>query len=86
MSSETPSDTQVAPVSVVPSAADLSHDPSYIEYATRMLGDSELTDGLRAPQLAQLATIGEARSYGPRELICDEQEHSDELYIVQDGA
>lgn len=81
MSSETPPE----PASVVPNAAALRHDPAYIDYATRMLGAAELTDRLRATELAQLATIGEARSYGPYELICDEQERSDELYIVQDG-
>ena len=82
MSSETPPG---AP-SAVPSADALSHDPAYIDYATRMLGAAELTDGLRATELAQLAAIGVARSFGPHERICDEQERSDELYIVQDGA
>lgn len=86
MSSETSPDAQPQPAPAVPNAAALLHDPSYIEYATRMLGDAELAEGLRATELAQLATIGEARSYGPHELICDEQERSDELYIVQDGA
>jgi hypothetical protein len=86
MTSDSLPETSGDAAPVLPSDAALSHDPAYIDYATRMLGDAELTDGLRAPQLARLATIGAARSYGPHELICDEQERSDELYIVQDGA
>jgi CRP-like cAMP-binding protein len=85
MSSDSPADTPLGSAPAVPDAAALSSDPAYIDYAARMLGSSELTDGLRPPQLAQLATIGAARSYGPHELICDEQERSDELYVVQQG-
>jgi CRP-like cAMP-binding protein len=85
MTSDSLPETSGDAAPVLPGDAALSHDPAYIDYATRMLGDAELTDGLRAPQLARLATIGAARSYGPHELICDEQERSDELYIVQDG-
>jgi CRP-like cAMP-binding protein len=72
--------------SAVPSAAELRHDPAFIEYATSMLGDAEITDGLRATQLASIAAIGQVRSYSRHDLICDEHERSDELYIVQEGS
>ncbi|GAB4167358.1 MAG: hypothetical protein Fur005_28660 [Roseiflexaceae bacterium] len=64
---------------------DLTKDPSFIEHAVRVLGDSELTYGLDRQQLAQLATIAELRSYRPDELICREHELSDELYIIESG-
>ena len=74
------------PEGIVPSPAALSQDPTFIEYAARILGNSELADGLSPKQLAQLAAIGEMRSYKGGELICDEHERSDELYLVEAGA
>ncbi len=64
----------------------LSQDPAFVEFAARALADSELADGLSRDQMAQLALIGKVRSYASGELICDEHELTDELYIVESGA
>jgi CRP-like cAMP-binding protein len=70
----------------VPTSAALSHDPAFVEFATQVLGDCEMADGLAPVQMAQLATIGQMRTYSAGDLICDEHERSDELYIVGTGA
>ena len=71
---------------MLPNPATLSRDPAFIEFAHQMLGNSELADGLSPEQLARVAAIGEMRTYEPGELICDEHERGDELYIVEAGA
>jgi len=71
---------------MLPDAALLSGDPMFVEFAHQMLGDSELAHGLSPAQLARVATIGEVRAYEPGDLICDEHERGDELYIVEAGA
>lgn len=69
----------------MPDADDLIIDPAFIEHAARMFGDSELADGLQPVQIARLATIAEIRAYRPGDLVCDEHERSDELYIIESG-
>jgi NTE family protein len=71
---------------IIPDLTAISHDPAFVEFATQALGGSELADGLAPNQLAQLATIGEMRSYNAGDLICDEHERSDELYIIGGGS
>src|SRR5690349_19762724 len=71
---------------VVPDPATLSRDPAFIEFAHQVLGNSELADGLLPEQLARVAAIGEMRTYEPGELVCDEHQRGDELYIVEAGA
>jgi CRP-like cAMP-binding protein len=71
---------------IIPDLTAISRDPAFIEFATQALGGSELADGLAPNQLAQLATIGEMRSYNAGDLICDEHERSDELYIIGGGS
>jgi CRP/FNR family cyclic AMP-dependent transcriptional regulator len=71
---------------IVPDSNALSRDPAFIEFAQQVLGGSEIADGLSAEQMARLATIGQMRSYDNGDLICDEHERSDELYIVGSGA
>jgi len=70
---------------IVPNSNTLSQDPNFIEFAAQMLGNSELADGLAPEQLARLAAIGQVRQYGAGDLICDEHERSDELYLVETG-
>jgi CRP-like cAMP-binding protein len=70
----------------VPTSAALADDPAFIEFATQVLGDSEMADGLSPAQMARLATIGQMRSYSADDLICDEHERTDELYIVESGS
>jgi len=70
---------------VIPDSAALSHDPAFIAFAARALGGSELTDGLTDQQIASLASIGQLRQYAPADLICDEHERTDELYVVEAG-
>jgi len=72
--------------SMMPNSSALSSDPAFIEFAHQMLGDSELADGLSPEQVARIAAIGEVRSYGEGDLICDEHERSDELYVISGGA
>lgn len=74
------------PAGIVPPPSTLIQDPTFIEFAARILGDSELADGLSPAQLGRLAAIGEMRAYGDGDLICDEHERSDELYLVEAGA
>jgi CRP-like cAMP-binding protein len=69
----------------MPTAASLSRDPVFIEYAAQMLKDSDLADGLSSQQMAQLAAIGQVRTLAPGDLLCDEHEHSDELFIIESG-
>src|SRR5215472_15399140 len=68
--------------SIIPTSAALSNDPAFIEFAHQMLGDSELADGLSPDQLARIAATGEVRNYGEGDLICDEHERGDELYVI----
>lgn len=56
-----------------------------LEYASQILGSSELGEGLEAAQLARIAGIGRVRTFAADDLVCDELERSDELYIVQLG-
>ncbi len=70
---------------ILPNRNALSQDPAFIAFAAQMLGNSELADGLAPGQLAQLGAIAEVRGYGASELICDEHERSDELYLVETG-
>jgi CRP-like cAMP-binding protein len=70
---------------IMPNRSALSRDPAFIEFAHQMLGDSEMADGLTPEQLAHVAAVGEMRSYDRGNLICDEHERSDELYIVEAG-
>jgi CRP-like cAMP-binding protein len=71
---------------IVPGPEALSHDPVFIEFAQQVFGGSEIADGLTRDQLVQLAAIGQMRAYATGDLICDEHERSDELYIVGGGA
>jgi CRP-like cAMP-binding protein len=71
--------------SMMPNSSALSSDPAFIEFAHQMLGDSELADGLSPEQLARIAAIGEVRSYADGDLICDEHERGDELYVISTG-
>jgi CRP-like cAMP-binding protein len=71
---------------IVPGPETLSHDPLFIEFAQQVFGDSEIADGLTSNQLVHLAAIGKMRTYDSGDLICDEHERSDELYIVGGGA
>ena len=71
---------------ILPNPTALSQDPTFIDFAARVLGGSELADGLSPEQLARLAAVGEVRTYGDSDLICDEHERSDELYLVETGA
>jgi CRP-like cAMP-binding protein len=70
----------------IPDADQLTHDTSFIEYAARLLGDSELADGLSPHQLARLAAIAEIRTCRPNAILCDEHDQSDELYIIESGS
>ncbi|HWQ14073.1 MAG TPA: cyclic nucleotide-binding domain-containing protein [Roseiflexaceae bacterium] len=79
-------DTTPPGATPLPDADALSQDPAFVEFAAQALQDSELADGLSKPQMARLAAIGQVRSYAPGELICDEHERSDELYIIEAGA
>jgi CRP-like cAMP-binding protein len=69
----------------MPADSELISDPAYVEHAARLLGDSELADNLLPIQIARLAAIAEIRAYRPGELVCDEHERSDELYIIESG-
>lgn len=69
----------------VPSSSGLTQDPEFVEFATQVLRDSELADGLTPLQMAKLAAIGQLRTYGSNDLIVDEHERSDELYIIESG-
>lgn len=71
---------------IVPGPEALSNDPAFIEFAQQVFGGSEIADGLTPGQLVQLASIGQMRAYTTGDLICDEHERSDELYIVGGGA
>ena len=71
---------------IVPGLETLSHDPMFIEFAQQVFGGSEIADGLTPDQLVRLAAIGQMRTYATGDLICDEHERSDELYIVGGGA
>jgi CRP/FNR family cyclic AMP-dependent transcriptional regulator len=71
---------------IVPGLETLSHDPMFIEFAQQVFGGSEIADGLTPDQLVRLAAIGRMRTYDSGDLICDEHERSDELYIVGGGA
>jgi len=79
-------ESSVAKDPIIPDFTAISHDPAFVEFAAQALGGSELADGLAPNQLAQLATIGEMRSYNAGDLICDEHERSDELYIIGGGS
>ena len=70
---------------IVPRPETLSHDPMFIEFAQQVFSGSEIADGLAPDQLARLAAIGQMRAYTSGDLICDEHERSDELYIVGAG-
>lgn len=71
---------------IVPDSGALQQDPMFIEFAQQVFGGSEIADGLTRDQLVRLAAIGQMRAYDSGELICDEHERSDELYIVGGGA
>src|SRR5258705_12975239 len=71
---------------IVPGPETLSRDPTFIEFAQQVFGGSEIADGLTPAQLVRLAAIGQMRAYDSGDLICDEHERSDELYIVGGGA
>ena len=70
---------------IIPGPAELSHDPLFVEFAQQVLGGSELADGLSPEQMARIAALGQMRSYVAGDLICDEHERSDELYIIGGG-
>lgn len=82
MSTTDPDETRAH---VVPDTATLSRDPAFMEYAAQLLHDAELAYDLTAEQAARLAAIGQLRQFGSGELICDEHERSDELYVVEHG-
>jgi len=71
---------------IVPGPEALSIDPAFIEFAQQVFGGSEIADGLTPDQLGRLAAIGQMRAYTTGDLICDEHERSDELYIIGGGA
>ncbi len=71
---------------IIPNPAALSQDPAFVEFASQLLRDSELADGLSPDQMARLASIGQVRTYDSGALICDEHERSDEVYIIETGA
>ncbi|HJZ47271.1 MAG TPA: cyclic nucleotide-binding domain-containing protein [Roseiflexaceae bacterium] len=71
---------------IVPDSSALQQDPAFIEFAQQVFSGSEIADGLTPDQLARLAAIGQMRAYDSGDLICDEHERSDELYIVGGGA
>jgi CRP-like cAMP-binding protein len=70
---------------IIPNPSALTQDPAFVEFATQLLRDSELADGLSPEQMAHLASIGQVRNYDAGNLICDEHERSDELYIIESG-
>ena len=72
--------------SIMPTSSVLSRDPAFIEFAHQMLDNSELADGLAPQQMAHIAAIGEVRSFEDGQLICDEHERGDELYIIEAGS
>lgn len=74
------------PAPIVPDVAALRRDPAFIEFAIQALGDSELTEGFTPDQLAQLAAIGQVRQYDGGQLVCDEHERTDEMYLIESGA
>lgn len=78
-------DSNVAREAIFPDLAAISSDPAFVEFATQALGGSEIADGLAPDQLARLAAIGEMRIHAAGDLICDEHERSDELYIIGGG-
>jgi CRP-like cAMP-binding protein len=71
---------------IIPSSSALSSDPAFIEFAHQMLDNSELADGLTPEQMARVVAVGEVRNFDSAELICDEHERGDELYIIGSGA
>lgn len=71
---------------VVPDRATLASDPSFVEFAAQALGNSEIAEGLSRQQMARLAAIGQVRTFAAGELICDEHERSDEVYIIESGS
>lgn len=70
---------------IIPNPNTLAQDPAFIEFAAQALEDSELADGLTPEQLARVAAIGQVRVYAGGELICDEHERGDDLYIIETG-
>jgi len=78
-------ESNVVKATIFPDLATISSDPAFIEFAAQALGGSEIADGLAPDQLAQLAMIGVMRAYSAGELICDEHERSDELFIIGGG-
>lgn len=80
------SESSDVPDPALPDFFDLTSDPAFVEHAVRLLGDSELADGLTPAQMAHLAEIAELRTYRPSELVCNEHERSDELYIIESGS
>jgi CRP-like cAMP-binding protein len=71
--------------SMMPSSSALSRDPAFIEFAHQMLDNSELADGLTPEQMARVVAVGEVRNFDAGDLICDEHERGDELYIIESG-
>jgi CRP-like cAMP-binding protein len=70
----------------LPDPADLAADPAFVEHAARTLGSSELAEGLTPQQIARLAAVAQVRQYHPGELVVDEHERSDELYLIDAGS
>ena len=71
--------------SMMPNSSALSQDPTFIEFAHQMLDNSELADGLTPEQMARVVAVGEVRNFEAGNLICDEHERGDELYIIEGG-
>jgi CRP-like cAMP-binding protein len=79
------SETDNIDASMMPNSSALSRDPAFIEFAHQMLDSSELADGLTHEQMASVVAVGEVRTFNAGDLICDEHERSDELYIIETG-
>lgn len=65
--------------------ANISSKAAPAEDAVNVLTRSELVAGCTRGQIAQLALLSHQRNYSYGELICDEHERSDELYVIAEG-
>src|SRR5690349_18650985 len=63
----------------------MSRQPVSMETVVQTLDTSELAAGLTREQLLRLADLAQVRSYGDGDLICDEYERGDELYVIEEG-
>lgn len=77
---------KISSTSVVPDRNMLSADPAFVQFASQLLQESELADGLEPVQKAKLVAISERRQYVAGDLVFNEHERSSEVYIIESGS